>query len=418
MNDVAILVAIATGVGLMVLLALAKQFLFICKPHELLVVSGRKHDLPGGKSLNFTVIQAGRHWRLPFLQSVKRMDVRLIPIELQVVRCLSMGGIPLDVHAIANVKITSDPRYVYNAVERFLDLPLENIRTAAKQTLEGLLRGVIAQLTPEQVNQDRIEFANRLVEMTESDFQKMGLHLDTLKVLRVEDEAQYLVNLGRTQIANALRDAEMVESKTGQEIAQEEATASQASAIAQKQCDIGVVQKRNELRTVTGQLEGKAQAVEREAKVAAEQARAEAEQELQSVRLQLETKRLYTEVVLPAEAEQVARKLIAEGEAALPRELGMANAQVVTELSQALAVAGPKARELFVLSQLDKFVAQVADKVRGVDIGSVQVIDGGDGQAFAAIAASYPASVVRVLGTLNALTGVDVSGMLSGKEHS
>ena len=216
------IIAGSVAAGLLFFVALFARFLYVCRPNEVLVVAGKKTRLPGKEQLNFTVIQAGRHWKIPFLQTVSRMDVRLIPIELSVTKVLSSGGIPLDVHAIANVKITSDPRYVHNAVERFLDLPPENIRQSAKQTLEGVLRGVISQLTPEQVNEDRIEFANKAIELVGEAFDKMGLHLDTLKVLKVDDEAQYLVNIGRTQIANAIRDAENAESQASQEVTQEE----------------------------------------------------------------------------------------------------------------------------------------------------------------------------------------------------
>src|SRR5208337_1480990 len=221
--------------------------------------------------------------------------------ELAVTKVLSNGGIPLDVHAVANIKVTSNPQFTYNAVERFLTLPPQAIHMTAKQTLEGALRDVISQLTPEQVNEDRIEFANRLLETTSEVFDKLGLHLDTLKIQRVEDEAQYLVNIGRTQIANALRDAENAENQANQEFRQEEASARQSAELAQKQGEIGIAQKRNELRALVGQLEGAAQAVEREAAVAAEQARAEAEQELQGVRQELQAKKLQCEVVLPAE---------------------------------------------------------------------------------------------------------------------
>ena len=41
----------------------------------------------------------------------------------------------------------------------------------------GLLRDVISQLTPEQVNQDRIEFANQLVQVSNQIFCKLGLCL-------------------------------------------------------------------------------------------------------------------------------------------------------------------------------------------------------------------------------------------------
>ncbi len=400
-------------VGLLVLVGLIRRYLYICRPNELLVVSGKKHRLPNGETANFTAILAGTHFRVPFLQMVDRMDLRIIPVELQLVKVLSNGGIPLDVHAIANVKISSDPRYVYNAVERFLNTPRESIWQTAKQTLEGSLRDVISQLTPEQVNQDRIEFANQLMQVSNQVFCKLGLQLDTLKIQRVEDEAKYLVNLGRAQIANALRDAANAESQAQQEISQEEAGARQLAEVADKDSEIGTAQRRNQLRQLLGQLEGNAQAIEREAVAAADQARNEAEQELQGLRKELEQRRLYAEVVLPAEAAQQASFLAAEGEAALHREQGAAAAEAMHVLAQALAAAGPQARELFVLSQLDQLVGQVATKVNKLSVREIQIVDNGDGRALPALAASYPAIVTEVLSTLKDLTGVDIGTMLA-----
>ena len=405
--------ALVAAVGLLVFIALLRRFLYVCRPNELLVVAGKKHALPTGESANYTVIQAGSHWRVPFLQTVSRMDIRLMPIELAVTKVLSNGGIPLDVHAVANIKITSNPQFVYNAVERFLTLPPQAIHMTAKQTLEGALRDVISQLTPEQVNEDRIEFANRLLETTSEVFDKLGLHLDTLKIQRVEDEAKYLVNIARTQIANALRDAENAENQANQEFRQEEAAARQAAELAQKQAEIGIAQKRNELRALVGQLEGEAQAVEREATVAAEQARAEAEQELQTVRQELETKRLQCEVVLPAEAARKGAELLSIGAAAQQREQGIAAAETTRAMAQALASAGPEAREMFVLSQLDSLVEQVAQKVQGISVAQVQVIDPGDGRALPALARSFPAVVGSVFASLKELTGVDIQAMLT-----
>jgi len=331
-------------------------------------------------------------------------------------KALSSGGIPLDIHAIANVKISSDSRFVYNAVERFLNMPRETIWQTAKQTLEGSLRDVISQLTPEQVNQDRIEFANQLVQVSNQIFNKMGLQLDTLKIQRVEDEAGYLVNLGRAQIAAAVRDAENAENQANQETSQQEAAARQLAEVAQKDAEIGIAQKRNLLRQTVGQLEGQAQAVEREAQAASEQARAEAEQELQTVRKDLNQRKLYAEVVLPAEADQKAQLLLAEGAAAPRREQGLAAAEAMRVLTEALQAAGPNARELFVLSQLDTLVAQVASKVKDLSVREIQIVDTGDGHALAQVAAAYPAIVTEVLSTLKGLTGVDIKNLLSPVE--
>jgi flotillin len=174
-----------------------------------------------------------------------------------------------------------------------------------------------------------------------------------------------------------------------------------------------VVQKRNALRTLVGQLEGEAQSIEKEAQAAAEQARAEAEQELQTLRQQLETKRLTVEVVLPAEALRTAAALLADGDAAPRREGGAAAAEVVNKLAAALRDTGPAGREIFVLSQLDTLVAQVAAKVAEVQIAEVQLIDGGDGRALAALSSSFPNTVAAVLATLTDLAGVDVKALLA-----
>lgn len=408
-----VLLAAGFVMVLLFIVGMIRSFLYICRPNEMLIVAGMRHRLQSGESSNFTVILAGTHLRIPFLQTVDRMDLRVIPIELQMSKVLSNGGIPLDIHAIANVKITSDERYVYNAVERFLSLPRESIWQTAKQTLEGSLRDVISQLTPEQVNQDRIEFANQLVQVSNQVFNKLGLQLDTLKIQRVEDEAGYLVNLGRAQIANALRDAENAESQANQEIAQEEAAARQLAEVASKDAEIGKAQKRNQLRQITGQLEGEAQSVEREAAAAVDASRAQAEQELQSVRQELEQRRLHVEIVLPAEAQRRAAVLSAEGDAAPRREQGAAAADAMRAYTEALVAAGPQAREMFVLSQLDTLVGQVAQKVSGLTVREIQVVDGGDGKSLPAVAAAYPTIVTQVLSTLKDLTGVDIPQILS-----
>jgi flotillin len=131
------------------------------------------------------------------------------------------------------------------------------------------------------------------------------------------------------------------------------------------------------------------------------------------VRQQLETKRLQCEVVLPAEASRKGAELLAMGAAAQQREQGVAAAETTRAMSQALANAGGDAREMFVLSQLDTLVAQVARKVQGITVAEVQVIDGGDGRALPALAASFPAVVAAIFGSLKELTGVDVQAMLA-----
>ena len=87
------------------------------------------------------------------------MDLTNMPIELAVAGAYSKGGIPLNVHGIANVKIAGEQPMLDNAIERFLGVDRARIMAVAKETLEGNLRGVLATLTPVEVNADKIKFA-------------------------------------------------------------------------------------------------------------------------------------------------------------------------------------------------------------------------------------------------------------------
>ena len=76
-------------------------------------------------------------------------------IEVSVSNAYARGGIPLTVSGVANVKIASKSPFLDNAIERFTGKSREQIIRIAKETLEGNLRGVLSQLTPEEVNQDK-----------------------------------------------------------------------------------------------------------------------------------------------------------------------------------------------------------------------------------------------------------------------
>src|SRR5579859_4299822 len=192
--ELAMLLGAAVGLVLLLFVVtfILSRFLYICAPNQILIFSGRKHRLPDGTTVGFKVIHGGRAFRMPLLEQVSRMDVRLYGVEVGVQNAFSKGGIPLTVHAIANVKIATDPRHVRQAVERFLGMEPAAIMMVARQTLEGVLREVLSQLTPEEVNEDRLKFAETLVRNAKDDFDKLGLQLDVLKVQHVSDDQKYL----------------------------------------------------------------------------------------------------------------------------------------------------------------------------------------------------------------------------------
>jgi flotillin len=421
--------AVWLGAGVAVVLALLvftfimSRFLFVCAPSEILIFSGRKHRLPDGSLVGFKVIHGGRGFRIPLLESVSRMDVRLFGVEVGVQNAFSKGGIPLTVHAIANVKVATDPRHVRQAVERFLGMEPAAIMAVARQTLEGVLREVLSQLTPEEVNEDRLKFAETLVHNATDDFDKLGLQLDVLKVQHVSDDQKYLVNLGRARIAGMLRDAQNAENEALQRVSEEQALARQRAESADQNGESLVLQKRNTFRAEIAKLEAEAQGIENEALVAAETARAVAEQELQRLRAELAKLQLQVETVLPASAAAQATVARARGAAAPTIENGKAAATALESVANEWTLAGPYAREVYVIQQLDTLVAAAVKRVEGLQIGRLEVVDRGDGANVVALLGTFARGVSTVLEETAAAVGIDVKALLSpqtasGESHS
>ena len=405
--------AVGTVVLLGLVIFLFSRFLVICKPNEILVISGRKHRLADGSTTGYKVLHGGRGFRIPVLETINRMDMRLIPVQVEVQNAYSKGGIPLMVHAIANVKVTSNPGYVRNAIERLLSMSPRQIGVVAQQTLEGVLREVVAELTPEEVNEDRLKFAETLIKFAKEDFQKLGLELDVLKVQSVSDEQGYLRNLGRARIARMIRDAQNAENEANQAIAEAQATARQRAESAQKQAEAAVLTKRNELRAEMANLEAQAKSIENEAAVAAETARAQAEQELQALRTDLEKLRLECDVFLPAEANRLAAEAAARGKAAPVIETGKASAQALQLVAKEWQNAGVDGRDLYVLQHLKEFVDAAVGRVSQAQIGELAVVDGGDGSSFTGTVASFPLAVAEVLSATGQALGVDMARLMN-----
>ncbi len=402
---------VAGSVGLLFVLAFFLLFLssclLICRPNEVLVIAGRSRKVDG-KTVGSRVIFSGRAIRIPIFERVYRMDTTLMPIAIESRNAYSKGGIPLTVQAIAMVKLSTNTSYVGNAIERFLDKPRQYLQQVSRETLEGHLRGVLATLTPEEVNADRLKFAARLGEEAEVDLQKLGLHLDTLKVQHIADDVNYLNSLGREQIANVLRDAEIAESNA-------KATADQAAAqgdadgkIASEKAQQAILRKENELRTLRAELGARAQAEVERAEAAADEAFAVAEQQLQAIRANLEKIRLESDLEIPAEARRVAMEQLAAGEAARIAEEGRARAEVLAWLAAVWRKAGPRASEIFLMRQLDDVLAPVVGAVKSVEVHDSAVVDAGDGRAFASLVSSRPTAVLEVLRRIGEMTGLDL----------
>jgi len=408
--------AILGGIALVTVGALifaVRSLIVICLPNEMVVITGRQRVTSDGREIGYRLLHGGRTLRIPIVERVSRIDLTTIPIEVTVRNAYSKGGIPLIVQGIANVKISARDPISHNAVERLLDKPFEELMHIAKDTLEGNLRGVLATLTPEEANEDRLKFAHRLIEEADEDLRKLGLELDTLKIQNLTDDVNYLDSIGRQQTADILKKARVAEAQRTSEAEQTEASARQAAQVAAIQADLAITEENNRLRVRRAELDGLALAREAEAKVAGEKARVVAEQALQQERIGLEQRRLEADVLLPAQADREAAEQRAKGIAATITEDGKARLYVLDQTIKLYQQAGTEAERIFILNMLPDIIREIAKSVEGIDIDKVTVIDsGGRGTGVASAAGQLPEAIIKITEQIETATGVNILSRL------
>ena len=308
-----------------------KALSVIMPPNMAAVITGRRRTLADGLEVGYRTVTGGRTLRIPIIEQVHWLSLGTIPLEVSVSEAYSKGNVPLTVQAIANVKIASTPETVFNnAIERLLGKITAEIEALAEETLTGNLRGVLAKLTPEEVNEDRLGFARHLSEEADHDLKKLGLQLDVLKIQHVSDKVGYLQAIGEKATAEAIRDAEIAKAAAEAEARQKQAEAKRIAEVAAAE---------NETQTKQRQAE---------AMMLAEVARADAEAAVKQRQ---------------AEARRIAQIAEAEADAEIRKQ--QAAARKLAEVAQAQAdVAIAEARNQLRVRQaeLDR-EAETAERV-------------------------------------------------------
>ena len=402
-----------------------KRLIIICPPNRVAVISGRKRALSDGRLVGYRVLRGGRTMRIPIIEKVSWMDLNTIPLEVSVSNAYSRGTIPLNVQGIANVKVSSTESLLENAAERFLNVPHQAIGQIAKETLEANLRGVLATLSPEEVNEDRLKFSQQLIDEADDDIKTLGLELDVLKIQNVTDDVNYLESVGRRLTAEVVKDARVAEANRTSESEQAEAEARRAAQVATIEADKAIVEEQNALRVRTAELEAISKAREEEALVAGETAKAVASQQLEQERIELEKRRVEADVVIPARADLEARQLQAQADAARIVEDGKAQVEVFRRLTEQYQAAGADGHDLLVLNMLPELVDKIVATVQGVSIDRVAVVDSGAGSSggngggsaggIPGLLSQLPASLVSMTEQIEAATGVDLLASLRNR---
>ncbi|MGA1476662.1 MAG: flotillin family protein, partial [Prochlorothrix sp.] len=293
-----------------------------------------------------------------------------------------------------------------NAIERLLGKTPKEIEKIAQETLEGNLRGVLASLTPQQVNEDKIAFAKSLLEEAEEDLQKLGLTLDNLQIQNISDNVHYLNSIGRKQQAELKRDARIAKAEAEAESRMKSAENKRKTSLRQIEAEIEIARADASRRIQNALTQREAVIAESRGQIEAEVARTEAEVSVQQARMKQVEQQLQADVIAPAEAWMQQALAVAQGEAAKIVEDGKAQAEGIKALADSWAAAGPNARNIFLYQKLEVLLETLANTVPDVDVERVTFVNARDG--------NLAAQLALFMEQLRQTSGVDVAGAVEG----
>src|SRR6476619_7499125 len=221
-------------VGLMILaVALLGSFLASlyrkAGPHEALVVYGfRGTRIVKGHG---TVI-------FPMRETARGLSLELMSFDVAPEQDLyTRQGVAVTVEAVAQIKVKSDPESIQTASEQFLTKAPQEREGLIRLVMEGHLRGIIGQLTVEEIVKQPEMVGDRMRSTCADDMNKMGLEVISFTIKEVRDKNDYITNMGRPDIARIKRDADVAAAEAERDTAIKRAEATRAAAVAKAQAD-------------------------------------------------------------------------------------------------------------------------------------------------------------------------------------
>ncbi|HYM23425.1 MAG TPA: SPFH domain-containing protein [Vicinamibacterales bacterium] len=425
-------------------------------PHEALVVYGFRGT---------RVVKGHGTVILPMIEACRQLSLELMSFDVAPVQDLyTKQGVAVTVEAVAQIKVKSDPVSIQTASEQFLTKSPDQREGLIRLVMEGHLRGIIGQLTVEEIVKQPEMVADRMRSTCADDMSKMGLEVISFTIKEVRDKNEYIVNMGRPDIVRIKRDADVAAAEADRDTAIKRAEAMRASAVAKAQADqervlaetlsqakqaeaqrdldvkkaqyVELVKKQQaqadkayEIQTNVMQQQVTAEAVR------VQQIEREAQVKVQEAEINRREKELIATVLKPAEverqrietlanAEKLRLSVEAEGQASATLAKGQAEADIIFKKGEAEAKAMNVKAEAFqeynqaavidkLFTSLPEIVAALATPLSKVDRITVVSTGNGNSAGVDKITGDITKMAAQVPTLFEALSGMNMSQLLS-----
>jgi len=198
-------------------------------PHQALVVYGFRGT---------RIVKGGGTVIFPLVETYRELSLELMSFDVAPQQDLyTKQGVAVNVEAVAQIKVKSDPESIRTASEQLLTKSPDQREGLIRLVMEGHLRGIIGQLSVEQIVKEPEMVGDRMRSTCAEDMSKMGLEVVSFTIKEVRDKNEYIANMGRPDIARVKRDADVATAEAERDTAIKRAVATREAAVARAQAD-------------------------------------------------------------------------------------------------------------------------------------------------------------------------------------
>ena len=400
----------------------------------------------------------------PMVESCRELSLELMSFDVAPQQDLyTKQGVAVTVEAVAQIKVRSDQESILTAAEQFLTKTPPQREGLIRLVMEGHLRGIIGQLTVEQIVKEPEMVADRMRATCADDMSKMGLEVVSFTIKEVRDKNEYITNMGRPDIVRIKRDAEIAAAEAERDTAIQRANAMREAAVAkaaadqtrviaetaslakqaeaQRDLDIQKAQFAEQSRRQQAQADKsyELQTNITQQQVIAEQVKVqqiEKEQQIkvQEAEIQRHEKELIATVLKEAEinrqriealaaAEKARLTMEAEGRASAIRTQGEAEAAVIFQKGEAEAkamnVKAEAYQEWTQAAVVDRLISNMPDVVRAMSeplakVDKITIVStGGDAAGANKLTGDMAKMAAQVPALFEALSGMDMRELMA-----
>lgn len=229
---------IAGVIAILLIIFIAMSYIK-CPPDMVYLISGLRKEA--------RVITGKATIRIPFLERVDKIPLKLIQIDVRANKVPTNDFINVDVDAVANVRISTKPELIRIAAKHFLNQGTAEIASNVQQILEGNMREIIGQMQLVDLVNNKQLFSQKIQENAIDDIEKIGLEIVNLNVQNCTDDNDAIVNLGVDNLVKIQKDARIARANAEKEIKVAEANADEEGNKARVDADAKIAEQNKEL---------------------------------------------------------------------------------------------------------------------------------------------------------------------------